>query len=230
MSPNKTGGANPSLDAETVKQLSDQVQRRIAELTRAHRFTRLVPILTATLAMVGTLAAGLSGYIEKRSARETENRTRMEVERAFDELRQRSLQREADQQKIADLQKSNTDLQSQLGKLLARGQAGAASVGLSASDRAMIGNVRRDEDKLQERLDRLETVLENTPEKALSAVMIKQQIDALQDRTRGDMESIHGEIGRLFTLTQWFIGLIFTIALGVFGLALTNLRKMKNPD
>jgi hypothetical protein len=70
--------------------------------------------------------------------------------------------------------------------------------------------------------------LETTPEKALSTVVIKQRLDSLQDRTRGDIDSIHGEIGRLFTLTQWFIGLIFTIALGVSGLAIANFRKPKN--
>jgi len=36
---------------------------------------------------------------------------------------------------------------------------------------------------------------------------------------------VRREIGRLFTLTQWFIGPMFTIVLGVFGLALSNLRK-----
>jgi type IV secretory pathway TrbL component len=55
--------------------------------------------------------------------------------------------------------------------------------------------------------------------------MLKQQIDTIQDRSHADIDSVRGEIGRLFTLTQWFIGLMFTIALGVFGLALSNLRR-----
>lgn len=55
--------------------------------------------------------------------------------------------------------------------------------------------------------------------------MLKQQMDTAQDRFREDIASVRGEIGRLYTLTQWFIGLMFTIALGVFGLALSNLKK-----
>jgi hypothetical protein len=47
----------------------------------------------------------------------------------------------------------------------------------------------------------------------------------LQDHTHGDIEAVRGEVSRLFGLTQWFIGLMFTIALGVLGLALNNLRR-----
>jgi hypothetical protein len=54
--------------------------------------------------------------------------------------------------------------------------------------------------------------------------LLKQQVESLQDRTHGDIDGIRSEIGRLFTLTQWFIGLMFTIALGMFSLSL-NLRK-----
>jgi hypothetical protein len=43
--------------------------------------------------------------------------------------------------------------------------------------------------------------------------------------THGDIDAVRGEVGRLFGLTQWFIGLMFTIALGVLGLALNNLRR-----
>jgi hypothetical protein len=64
-----------------------------------------------------------------------------------------------------------------------------------------------------------------TPEKAIAVPMLKQQIDTLQDRSHADLDSVRGELARLFTLTQWFIGLMFTIALGVFGLPLSNLRK-----
>lgn len=59
--------------------------------------------------------------------------------------------------------------------------------------------------------------------------MLKQQVDTIQDRAHADahahIDSVRGEIGRLFTLTQWFIGLMFRIALGVFGLSLSNLKQ-----
>lgn len=71
----------------------------------------------------------------------------------------------------------------------------------------------------------LENALANTPEKALALPMLKQEVDNLQDRTHSDFEGVRGEIGRLFTLTQWFIGLMFTTALGVFGLALSNIQR-----
>ena len=55
--------------------------------------------------------------------------------------------------------------------------------------------------------------------------MLKQQLDAVQDRSHTDLDTVRGEIGRLFIPTQWFIRLVFTIAPGVFGLAFSSLRK-----
>lgn len=96
---------------------------------------------------------------------------------------------------------------------------------LSPADRQQLQQVTKDEGYLQTRLSALETTLMATPEKAIAVPMLKQQIDTVQDRSHADIEGIRGELARLFTLTQWFIGLMFTIALGVFGLALSNLKK-----
>ena len=37
--------------------------------------------------------------------------------------------------------------------------------------------------------------------------MLKQRLDDLQDRTRGDIDSIHGEIGTLFPPKRGFMEL-----------------------
>jgi chromosome segregation ATPase len=127
--------------------------------------------------------------------------------------------------RIAALEKTNDDLSRQL-KVLQDGKL-PTNVELSHIDRQTINQVKSDDQQLQTRMGKLEEALETTPEKALSTVMLRQRLDTLQDRTRGDIDNIHGEIGRLYTLTQWFIGLIFTIALGMLTLAIGNLRKPK---
>jgi hypothetical protein len=100
---------------------------------------------------------------------------------------------------------------------------------LDPADRQSIADIKDAEAKLDARLSSLETSIMATPEKAVAVPMLKQQVDALQDRTHSDLDGIRGEIGRLFTLTQWFIGLMFTIALGMFGLSF-NLRKAALPQ
>jgi chromosome segregation ATPase len=132
---------------------------------------------------------------------------------------------DADRHEISELRKANEALQLQLKAASGRPRSQQTYAQLSPADRELVSKVRADEDQLQTRLASLESALANSPEKVLSTFVIKQQLDGLQDRNRADMESVHGEIGRLFTLTQWFIGLMFTVALGVFGLALTNLRR-----
>ena len=96
---------------------------------------------------------------------------------------------------------------------------------LSPADQQVIASLKSQQDDLQKRIGLLEGALMNSPEKALALPLLKEQVDSLQDHTHGDIDAVRGEINRLFGLTQWFIGLMFTIALGVLGLALNNLRR-----
>jgi len=126
--------------------------------------------------------------------------------------------------KIDQLTQANRLLMSQL----SRGHGSSVKSGyaaLSPADRQSLDEVKNDEGRLDARLSALEAALMTTPEKAIAVPMLKEQVDTLQDRTRSDLDNIRGEIARLFTLTQWFIGLMFTIALGVFGIAIGSLRR-----
>lgn len=60
---------------------------------------------------------------------------------------------------------------------------------------------------------------------------MRKDLDAVQDKSKSDIEAVRGELARLYSLIQWFIGLMFTIALGVFGLAIGNIvRGEKRSD
>jgi hypothetical protein len=99
---------------------------------------------------------------------------------------------------------------------------------LSPVDRQALKELKSNEEQLQGRMTSLETALVATPEKAIALPMLKQQMDMLQDRTRGDLDGVRGEMGRLFTMVQWCIGIIVTIGLAVLGISITNLRKGKS--
>lgn len=78
---------------------------------------------------------------------------------------------------------------------------------------------------IDRRLTALEVALNTDPSKSLAVPLLRRDLDGLQDRYRSDLSSLKDEVARIYTLTQWFIGLMFTIALGVFALALGNLRR-----
>jgi hypothetical protein len=98
---------------------------------------------------------------------------------------------------------------------------------LSPTDQQILQEAKANGDQLRTRLGSLEAAILSTPEKAVALPMLKQQMDMLQDRNRTDIDGLRGEMGRLFTLVQWCIGLMFTIGLAVLGISITNMRKEK---
>jgi hypothetical protein len=213
-----------STEANTWNKL-DKFESRVLSLPR------FVPIFTAIAAMVAAIGLSFIMSRDVRARKQAETEERAALERTLEEVGVKMAQeREAARVRTAELERTNADLVLQLRKLQDGTEKGQAGVELRPSDRDLINHIKSAEEQLQTRLGKLEEVLEDSPEKALTAVVIKQRLDSLQDRTRGDIDSIRGEIGRLFTLTQWFIGLIFTIALGLLGLAIANLRRPKPQD
>jgi hypothetical protein len=99
---------------------------------------------------------------------------------------------------------------------------------LSPTDQQTLQEAKANGDQLRSRLASLEAALLVTPEKSVALPMLKQQMDMLQDRNRTDVDGLRGEMGRLFTLVQWCIGLMFTIGLAVLGISITNMRKEKS--
>jgi hypothetical protein len=169
--------------------------------------------------MLGTIAAFLS-YSGMRYT--SYNQMRQEEETSILAHQQHEQLERADRE-INELQTMNQAILKSLDQIKHSGKTVTFGT-LNPSDRQSIDEIKSAQLKLDTRLSTLETSIMASPEKALAVPMLKQQIDSLQDRTHNDLEGIRGEIGRLFTLTQWFIALMFTIALGMFGLAF-NIRK-----
>ena len=179
-----------------------------------------IGILAALATMVGTVVATFTVY----QGRDVAERQAQEAYRQREFAMHAQREAENASEAVARLREENAALR----KTLENGNKGGQErryAELSPIDRQTINQIKSDQDQLRSRFTALETTLVTTPEKAIAVPMLKQQIDAIQDRSHADLDSVRGEIGRLFTLTQWFIGLMFTIALGVFGLALSNLKK-----
>lgn len=218
-------------EREERERLEAEIQRR--EKKRSERrdlLLKSVSLVASISVALGTVLLKVGSQKESRLA----ERAIQDAEAGADMVRKQreetlrmERQRDAATERLAQVQNENASLRAELEKVKSNGGRPISYAELNPADRELVQSTKSDEAKLDVRLGKLEDALGNTPEKALSGVMIKQRLDDLQDRTHGDIDSIHGEIGRLFTLTQWFIGLIFTIALGVSGLAFANLKKPK---
>ncbi len=187
---------------------------------RLLRSSSAIGVAAALATMVGTVIATFTTY----QGRDVAERQAVESLRARELALHAQIETESARGAVARLQEENAALR----KTLERGNKSGQQpryAELSPIDRQTLTQIKADQEQLRSRFSALETTLVSTPEKAIAVPLLKQQIDTLQDRSHADLDSVRGEIGRLFTLTQWFIGLMFTIALGVFGLALSNLRR-----
>jgi site-specific recombinase len=97
--------------------------------------------------------------------------------------------------------------------------------GLNPADRQTLDDVTAAQTDTNRRLSALESALSNSPEKAIALPLLRQQITDLQEKNHGDLDNVHGEIGRLYTMMQWFLGLMITLIIGVGGLIVNNLKQ-----
>jgi hypothetical protein len=206
--------ASGKRDLETHSQKMEKLQKTVEKLFN------IGAAVIAVLTMAGTAVVAFRGNSDTQQREAT--RRLVEQREMADRY---AVSAERSRQQVQELQRQVEALQHALQKASLPTKGKPQYSQLNPVDRHLLDQLKAGEEQLSGRMGTLEGALANTPEKALALPMLKQQVDNLQDRTHSDLEGVRGEIVRLFTLTQWFIGLMFTIALGVFGLALSNIRR-----
>jgi hypothetical protein len=209
----------------------DPNSRRKRERDVAHAMKALEAQKRRTTLWVssGVLVAALGGTVgvfvnvlaQKRQADVSERSLRSTAEAIYD-AREISARFEAE---IARLRASDTALQESLARALEKGakiQAG----GLTPQERETLSQTAAAASQLDKRMAALETAILQTPEKAVAIPLLRQQLVDLQDRTHRDVDGVRGEIGRLYTMLQWLLGLMVTIIIGIGGLIAASLRQI----
>jgi cell fate (sporulation/competence/biofilm development) regulator YmcA (YheA/YmcA/DUF963 family) len=117
---------------------------------------------------------------------------------------------------VAELQKSQVENQALLNKL-----SGARPATVQ------IGKLSSQVDSLQNQIKLLEDAVGQSPEKALAVPLLKKDMDNLKNSYRRDLDSTQSEINRVYDQNKWFIGLMFTMAIGLLGLAVSNFLQLR---
>ncbi len=78
-------------------------------------------------------------------------------------------------------------------------------------------------ESLNQRLESLESALLEDPAKAVSLPLLQRDVTSLRDAHDSEAQSLRNEIDRVYDQNKWFIGLMFTMALSILGLAVGNL-------
>lgn len=82
-------------------------------------------------------------------------------------------------------------------------------------------------DSLQAHVKTLDDAIGLSPDKALAVPLLRKDLDNLKDSYRRDFDSTQGEINRVYDQNKWFLGLMFTMALGLIGLAVSNFLQIR---
>lgn len=83
-------------------------------------------------------------------------------------------------------------------------------------------------DRLDARLEALESAITEDPAKALAVPILRKDLDNTEKSLKAELAQTKSEIDRMYDQNKWFIGLMFTIALSVLGMAASSFFNRKD--
>jgi len=95
-----------------------------------------------------------------------------------------------------------------------------------------VAAVRADLTALDKRIQGIETAILDNPSKAISIPLLRQELETVKVDAQKEADSQTKQIDRIYDQNKWFIGLMFTMAIGLIGLAVSNFiqaRKASEP-
>ncbi|MWV14146.1 hypothetical protein F3I62_18760 [Pseudomonas sp. R-28-1W-6] len=83
-------------------------------------------------------------------------------------------------------------------------------------------------ERLDSRLEALENAITEDPAKALAVPILRKDLDNAEKSLKAELIQTKSEIDRMYDQNKWFIGLMFTIALSVLGMAASSFFNRKD--
>lgn len=136
-------------------------------------------------------------------------------------------------EKIIGLQAENSRLESEIGSLRAEVNGLLTSVKAISSAPGEHGWKTEAEllgaklNAASIKLDALETAITADPTKALAIPMLRKDLTNAEKSIKSELMQTKAEIDRMYDQNKWFIGLMFTIALSVLGMAASSFFSRK---
>jgi hypothetical protein len=80
---------------------------------------------------------------------------------------------------------------------------------------------------IENQIKALADALGQTPDKALSVPLLRKDLENLKETNHRDLEVVEAEVNRVYDQNKWFIGIMATIALSLFGVAISNIVQAR---
>ena len=82
----------------------------------------------------------------------------------------------------------------------------------------------------ENRIKLLEDAIQNSPDKALSIPLLRNDIISLKENNLINITNIRNDINRVYDMNKWFLGLIITMTLAVVSMAISTLIKTRKEE
>jgi len=90
-----------------------------------------------------------------------------------------------------------------------------------------IAAMRQDIDTLRGRIGQLEGAISESPTKAISLPLLKQDIENVKVSLQREIESSNKQIDRIYDQNKWFIGLMVTMTIGFVSMVIAHVVQLK---
>jgi len=82
--------------------------------------------------------------------------------------------------------------------------------------------------RIDGKLAALESALTLDPAKALAIPILRKDLESAEENLRSELLQTKSEINRIYDQNKWFLGLMFTMALSVLGMAVSSFVSRKD--
>lgn len=137
-------------------------------------------------------------------------------------------------EKITKLESENSKLKSEIMSLRAEVDGALQSIktistvpndhGWKVEAKLMGANL----DSVSKKLEALEAAITVDPAKALAVPILRKDLNNAEESIKAELTQTKAEIDRMYDQNKWFIGLMFTIALSVLGMAASSFFTRKD--
>jgi len=133
------------------------------------------------------------------------------------------------QTELGDIRTELSDLSNKVSNL-EQGVNALSQIPPDAAINSELQQIRDDLDSVDSAVERIEEVILEDPAKALSLLLLDNEMENLQQKYEADLQAVRDEIGRVYGQNNWFISLMFTMAIGLLTLAVSNFLPRRGKD
>ena len=129
--------------------------------------------------------------------------------------------------RIHELEKSFSQISAELNSVVIANRDSLKKIG---NNNVAFAQLINQMEVLKNSVTNLEKVILDNPEKAISLLLIKQQLDNQQDQSKKDYQQTREEIARVYDMNKWIIGLVITMFLSIISLSVSNLLSKNKKE